>query len=302
MDFIDEHRDTHGVEPICKALQVAPSGYWRHAAQRREPQLRCARAIRDEALMPQIERVWNANMQVYGADKVWRQLAREGTTVARCTVERLMRRQGLRGVMRGKVLRTTISDGRAPCPLDRVNRQFLADRPNQLWVSDFTYVSTWQGWMYVAFVIDVYARRIVGWRVSSSMRADFVLDALEQALYARQPERDGTLTHHSDRGSQYVGIRYSERLAEAGIEPSVGSKGDSYDNALAETINGLYKAELIHRKAPWKTKESVELATLEWVSWFNHHRLLEPIGYIPPAEAEANYYRQLASQVSTVEA
>ena len=300
MDFIDEHRDTHGVEPICKALRVAPSGYWRHAALRREPQQRCARAQRDELLVPQIERVWNANMQVYGADKVWRQLAREGTTVARCTIERLMRRQGLRGVMRGKVMRTTISDRRAACPLDRVNRQFMADRPNQLWVSDFTYVSTWQGWLYVAFVIDVYARRIVGWRVSSSKRADFVLDALEQALYARQPERDGSLIHHSDRGSQYVGIRYSERLAEAGIEPSVGSKGDSYDNALAETINGLYKAELIHRRAPWKTKESVELATLQWVSWFNHHRLLEPIGYIPPAEAEANYYRQLANQTTTV--
>lgn len=241
-------------------------------------------------------------MQVYGAVKVWRQLAREGTVVARCTVERLMRRLGLQGVMRGKVIRTTISDAKASCPLDRVNRQFRAERPNQLWVSDFTYVSTWQGWQYVAFVIDVYARRIVGWRVSSSMRADFVLDALEQALYARRPERDGTLTHHSDRGSQYVGIRYSERLAEAGIEPSVGSRGDSYDNALAETINGLYKTELIHRRAPWKTKESLELATLEWVSWFNHHRLLEPIGYIPPAEAEANYYRQLASQATAVAA
>ena len=235
-------------------------------------------------------------MQVYGADKVWRQLAREGSGVARCTVERLMRRLGLRGVMRGKVVRTTVADSTAACPLDRVNRQFKAERPNQLWVSDFTYVSTWQGWLYVAFVIDVFARRIVGWRVSSSMRTDFVLDALEQALYARQPERDGALVHHSDRGSQYVSIRYSERLAEAGIEPSVGSRGDSYDNALAETINGLYKAELIHRRAPWKTKESVELATLEWVSWFNHHRLLEPIGYIPPAEAEANYYRQLAEQ------
>ena len=251
--------------------------------------------------MPQIEQVWQSNMQVYGADKVWRQLGREGTAVARCTVERLMKHQGLRGVVRGKVVRTTISDSKALCPLDRVNRQFKADRPNQLWVSDFTYVSTWQGWLYVAFVIDVFARRIVGWRVSSSMRTDFVLDALEQALYARQPERDNSLIHHSDRGSQYVSIRYSERLAEAGVEPSVGSKGDSYDNALAETINGLYKAELIHRRAPWKTKEAVELATLEWVSWFNHHRLLEPIGYIPPAEAEANYYRQLASQATTVE-
>ncbi|NPC58459.1 IS3 family transposase [Caenimonas soli] len=301
MDFIDQHRNVHGVEPICKVLQVAPSGYWRHAALRREPHRRCVRAIRDEALGPQIERVWNSNMQVYGADKVWRQLAREGTSVARCTVERLMRQQGLRGVKRGKVVRTTISDSRAPCPLDRVNRQFRAERPNQLWVSDFTYVSTWQGWLYVAFVIDVFARRIVGWRVSSSMHTDFVLDALEQALYDRQPERNRSLVHHSDRGSQYVSIRYSERLGEAGIEPSVGSKGDSYDNALAETINGLYRAELIHRRAPWKTREAVELATLEWVSWFNHHRLLEPIGYIPPAEAEANYYRLLASQATTVE-
>jgi len=209
-----------------------------------------------------------------------------------------MGRLGLHGVVRGKVVRTTINDSKAPCPLDRVNRQFKAERPNQLWVSDFTYVPTWQGWLYVAFVIDVFARRIVGWRVSTSMRTDFVLDALEQALYARQPGREDALIHHSDRGSQYVSIRYSERLAEAGIEPSVGSKGDSYDNALAETINGLYKAELIHRRAPWKTREAVELATLEWVAWFNHHRLLAPIGYIPPAEAEANYYRQLANQVA----
>ena len=302
MAFIDAHRHTHGVEPICTALQVSPLGYRRHAALAREPQRRCARAHRDEALMPQIERVWQANMQVYGAKKVWRQLAREGTTVARCTVERLMRARGLRGVRRGKVLRTTISNPKAVCPLDKVNRQFRAERPNQLWVSDFTYVSTWQGWLYVAFVIDVFARRIVGWRVSSSMQTDFVLDALEQALYARQPERDCSLIHHSDRGSQYVSIRYSERLSEAGIEPSVGSKGDSYDNALAETINGLYKAELIHRRAPWKTKEAVELATLEWVAWFNNQRLLEPIGYIPPAEAEANYYRHLASQASAVAA
>lgn len=216
--------------------------------------------------------------------------------VARCTVERLMKRLGLQGARRGKVVRTTTPDTSAPCPLDRVNRQFQAQRPNRLWVSDFTYVSTWQGWLYVAFVIDVYARRIVGWRVSSSMRTDFVLDALEQALYARQPERNDALIHHSDRGSQYVSIRYSERLAEAGIEPSVGSRGDSYDNALAETINGLYKTELIHRRAPWKTREAVELATLEWVSWFNHHRLLESLGYIPPAEAEENFYRQQERQ------
>ena len=279
-------------------LQIAPSGYRRHAAEACNPALRCARSQRDDVLAPRIEQVWRANLQVYGADKVWKQMNREGIVVARCTVERLMRRLGLRGVFRGKVVRTTLSDAKAPCPLDRVNRQFKADRPNQLWVSDFTYVSTWQGWLYVAFVIDVFARRIVGWRVSRSMHTDFVLDALEQALYARQPERDDALIHHSDRGSQYVSIRYTERLAEAGIEPSVGSKGDSYDNALAETINGLYKAELIHRRAPWKTQESVELATLEWVSWFNNHRLMEPLGYIPPAEAEANYYRQHDSQAA----
>jgi putative transposase len=228
-------------------------------------------------------------------------MKREGFCIARCTVERLMKRLVLQGARRGKVVRTTISDMKAPCPQDRVSSQFKADRPNQLRVSDFTYVSTWQGWLYVAFVIDVYARRIVGWRVSSPMHTDFVLDALEQALFDRRPERTDALIHHSDRGSQYVSIRYSERLAEAGIEPSVGSRGDSYDNALAETINGLYKAELIHRRAPWKTKESLELATLQWVSWFSHHRLLESIGYIPPAEAEENYYQQLACQTATTE-
>ena len=281
-------------------LQVAPSGYWRHACEQRNPERRCARAQRDDVLMPHIQRVWHANMQVYGADKVWKQLNREGIAIARCTVERLMRRLGFQGVRRGKVVRTTVSDARAPCPLDRVNRVFRADRPNQLWVSDFTYVSTWQGWLYVAFVIDVYARRIVGWRVSSSMRTDFVLDALEQALYDRQPAAHA-LTHHSDRGSQYVSIRYTERLDQAGIQPSVGSRGDSYDNALAETINGLYKAELIHRRGPWKTRESVELATLQWVHWFNHVRLLTPIGGIPPAEAEANYWRQLAVSDTSAE-
>jgi transposase InsO family protein len=290
----------YGVEPICTVLQVAPSGYWRHAAQQRNPALRCARAQRDDRLIPEIRRVWHANLQVYGADKVWKQMNREGISVARCTVERLMKQLGLEGARRGKVVRTTVPDKGTPCPLDRVNRQFKAERPNQLWVSDFTYVSTWQGWLYVAFVIDVFARCIVGWRVSRSMHTDFVLDALEQALYARQPERDGALIHHSDRGSQYVSIRYTERLAEAGVEPSVGSKGDSYDNALAETINGLYKAELIHKRGPWKTREAVELATLEWVSWFNTIRLLEPIGYIPPAEAEANYYRQYAEEATTV--
>ncbi len=298
MNFIDEHRHVHGVEPIRAVLQIAPSGYRRHAARRRDPEKRCARAKRDAVLMPEIERVRRANLQVYGADKVRHQLGREGTAIARCAVERLMRRQGSHGVRRAKVIRTTFSDNKASCPLDKVQREFRAERPNQLWVSDFTYVSTWQGWLYVAFVIDVFARRIVGWRVSRSMHTDFVLDALEQALYARQPERDSSLIHHSVRGSQYVSIRYSERLAEAGVEPSVGSKGDSYDNALAETINGLYKAELIHRRAPWKTLEAVELATLEWVSWFNHDRLLAPIGYIPPAEAEANYYQALEKPVA----
>jgi transposase InsO family protein len=269
-------------------LRIAPSGYRRHAAQLRDPSKRCTRTKRDEILQPEVKRVWQSNMQVYGVPKVWKQMNREGISVARCTVSRLMKLQGLRGAVRGKRVRTTTPDTSAPRPLDRVNRQFKAERPDQLWVSDFTYVSTWQGWLYVAFVIDVFARRIVGWRVSSSMTTDFVLDALEQALYARQPGDDGTLIHHSDRGAQYVSFRYSERLAEAGIEPSVGSRGDSYDNALAETINGLYKTELIHRRAPWKTRESVELATLEWVAWYNHHRLMEPLGYIPPAEAEAN--------------
>jgi len=285
----------YGVEPICEQLQIAPSAYRRHAARQRDPSQRSQRAQRDDQLMTEIQRVWQENHGVYGADKVWRQLNRESVAVARCTVERLMRIQGLQGVRRGKRVRTTIANDAADRPLDRVNRQFHADRPNQLWVSDFTYVSTWQGWLYVAFVIDVYARRIVGWRVSTSMTTDFVLDALEQALYARQPGSESGLIHHSDRGAQYLSIRYSERLAEAGVEPSVGSKGDSYDNALAETINGLYKAELIHRRAPWKTRESLELATLQWVAWFNHQRLHSAIGYIPPAEAEANYYNQLNS-------
>ena len=298
--FIDQHRERFGVEPICKCLRVAPSAYWRHVARQRNPSLRNARARRDEFLIPHSQQVWQTNFQVYGADKVWRQLPREGIEVARCTVERLMRRLGWRGVMRGKVIRPTYGDAQTPCPLDRVNRIFKADRPNQLWVSDFTYVSTWQGFVYVAFVIDVFARRIVGWRVSRSMRTDFVLDALEQALYARQPELDANLIHHSDRGSQYVSIRYSERLSEAGIEPSVGSKGDSYDNAWAETINGLHKAELIHRRVPWKTVVSLELATLEWVTWFNHQRLLEPLGYIPSAAAEDRYYLQLPVQAEHV--
>ena len=247
-------------------------------------------------LTSEIRRVWEENFRVYGVRKVWRQLLREGIAVARCTVARLMRRMGLQGVVRGKTVRTTISNAAAPCPLDRVNRQFKAPRPNALWVSDFTYVATWQGFVYVAFVIDVFARRIVGWRVSRSAETGFVLDALEQALYDRRPFRQGGLVHHSDRGSQYVSIRYTERLADAGIEPSVGSVGDSYDNALAETVIGLFKTKVIRRRGPWRGIEAVEFATLEWVDWFNHRRLFEPIGNIPPAEAEARYYAQIAGQ------
>ncbi|MBF5006178.1 IS3 family transposase [Diaphorobacter caeni] len=243
-----------------------------------------------------IQRVWHANWQVYGVVKVCKQMHREGLPIARCTVQRLMRRLGLQGARRGKKFRTTLPDAARPCPLDLVNRQFKAQRPDQLWVSDFTYVSTWQGQMFVAFVIDVYARRIVGWRVSNHMRTDFVMDALEQALHARQPQQESRLIHHSDRGGQYVSVRYTERLAEAGLMPSVGSTGDSYDNVLAETINGLYKTEVIYKRGPWKTRESLELATLQWLHWFNHTRLLEPIGHIPPAEAEANYWRQRAAK------
>ena len=292
--FIDDHREVHGVEPICKVLPIAPSTYHAHVAKRANPEKLSARARRDMALKPEIARVFAENFAVYGVRKIWRQLQRESFDVARCTVERLMRGMGLQGVIRGKPVRTTISDKAAPCPLDHVNRQFHAPRPNALWVSDFTYVSTWTGFVYVAFVIDVYARRIVGWRTSRTAHASFVLDALEQALHDRRPAHRGGLVHHSDRGSQYLSIKYTERLAEAGIEPSVGSVGDSYDNALAETINGLYKAEVIHRRGPWRTMEAVEFATLEWVDWFNNRRLLEPIGNIPPAEAEERYYAMLA--------
>jgi len=291
--FIDDHREAHGVEPICKVLPIAPSTYHLHAAKRADPAKLSTRAKRDAALKPKIAHVFAENFAVYGARKVWRQLQREGEQVARCTVERLMRAMGLEGVIRGKPVRTTISDKAAPCPLDHVNRQFRVPGPNMLWVSDFTYVSTWTGFVYVAFVIDAYARRIVGWRASRTAHAGFVLDALEQALHERRPVHRAGLIHHSDRGSQYVSIKYTERLAEAGVEPSVGSVGDSYDNALAETINGLYKAEVIHRRGPWRSFEAVEFATLEWVSWFNQRRLLEPIGNIPPAEAEERYYAML---------
>ena len=294
--FVDDHRGAYGVEPICRVLKIAPSTYHAHDARRRRPDTAPPRVRRDGALSVEIRRVFDENFQVYGVRKVWRQLVREGEDVARCTVARLMRRMGLQGVIRGRRVRTTISDRAAPCPLDRVNRQFRAPRPNVLWVSDFTYVATWAGFVYVAFVIDVFARRIVGWRVSRSAHAGFVLDALEQALHDRRPVSGSGLVHHSDRGVQYVSIKYTERLAEAGLEPSVGSIGDSYDNALAETINGLYKAEVIHRRGPWRSMEAVEYATLGWVDWFNNRRLLEPIGNIPPAEAEAAYYASLQEQ------
>lgn len=289
--FIDEHRRAFGVEPICKVLPIAPSTYRAHAARRRDPETAPPRARRDRRLCLEIQRVWSENFQVYGARKVWRQLNREGVQVARCTVERLMRQQGLMGAVRGKTVKTTISDKATPCPLDKVNRKFGADKPNTLWVADFTYVSTWTGFVYVAFVIDTFARYIVGWRVSRTAQTGFVLDALEQAVHQRRPTK-GALIHHSDRGSQYVSIKYTERLADAGIEPSVGSVGDSYDNALAETIIGLYKSEVIWRLGPWRSLEAVEFATLEWVDWFNNRRLLEPVGNIPPAEAEARYYAQ----------
>jgi transposase InsO family protein len=288
--FIDAHRDVDGVESICAQLPIAPSTYYARKAQQQDPTRRSARAQRDDELQVEIQRVWEANFRVYGADKVWRQLGRESIMAARCTIERLMRAMGLRGATRGRAFTiTTTSDDAAARPADLVQRCFTATRPNQLWVADLTYVATWRGFVYVAFVIDVFARRIVGWRVDTTLRSDLALDALEQALHAR-PERDG-LIHHSDRGSQYLAIRYTDRLAEAGIELSVGSVGDSYDNALAETVIGLYKTEVIRRQGPWRHVEAVEFATLAWVDWFNTRRLLEPIGYVPPAEYEDAYYR-----------
>jgi transposase InsO family protein len=287
--FLDEHRDAYGVEPICGVLPIAPSTYYAHRACATDPSRRSARAKRDDELRGHVQRVFDDNLGVYGADKVWRQLGREGVVVARCTVERLMREMGLRGAVRGRAFTvTTKADETATRPPDLVDRQFTATRPNQLWVADLTYVATWAGFVYVAFVIDVFSRAIVGWRVSSSLRTDLALDALEQALHARP--HDARLVHHSDRGTQYTSIRYTERLAAAGIERSVGSIGDSYDNALAETINGLYKTEVIRRRGPWRTIDAVEYATLVWVDWFNHRRLLEPLGYVPPAEFEQRFY------------
>ena len=293
--FIDDHRATYGVEPICAVLPIAPSTYFRCHAQREDPTHRSARARRDDELRIQIQRVYDANFQVYGPRKVWRELRRGGVDVARCTVERLMRAMGVAGVVRGRAwVTTTQSQPALDRPRDLVDRQFQATRPNQLWVSDFTYVATWAGFVYVAFVIDVFARRIVGWRVSSSLRTDFVLDALEQAIYARGGARPAGLVHHSDQGTQYLSMRYTDRLAEAGIAPSVGSRGNAYDNALAESVIGLFKTEVIRRQGPWRNPDTVEFATLTWIDWFNTRRLLEPIGYVPPAEFEARYHEQVA--------
>jgi transposase InsO family protein len=290
MSFIDAHREDLGIEPICRELAVAPSSYHEHARRQADPGRRSARARRDDEIKAQIKRVHEASSGLYGARKVWHQLLRDGVAVARCTVERLMAAMGLEGVRRGKTTVTTVSNPKAPCPLDKVNREFRVERPNALWVVDFTYVHTWAGFVYVAFVIDAYARRIVGWKVSTSATASFVLDALEQAIHARRPGPEDGLIHHSDRGVQYLAMNYTQRLAEANLVPSVGSVGDRYDNALAETINGLYKTEVIRRQRSWPSASAVEMATLRWVDWYNNQRLFGPIGYIPPAEAEANYY------------
>jgi transposase InsO family protein len=291
VSFIDGHRGVYGVEPICAVLPIAPSTYYEQKAREADPGLLPARARRDEVMKGHIRRVWHENFEVYGVRKVWRQMNREGISVARCTVRRLMREMGLEGAIRGRKFKTTLVDSSAVLPADLVNRDFTATRPNQLWVADLTYVATWGGFVYVAFVIDAYSRRIVGWRVSSTLRTDLALDALEQAIYDRSGDGFEGLVHHTDRGVQYLSIRYTERLREAGIEPSVGSVGDAYDNALAESVVGLYKAELIRRRGPWRNLEAVEFATLEWVDWFNNRRLLGPIGNIPPVEYEEAYYR-----------
>ncbi|HGG1278483.1 TPA: IS3 family transposase [Escherichia coli] len=290
MPLLDKLREQYGVGPLCSELHIAPSTYYHCQQQRHHPDKRSARAQRDDWLKKEIQRVYDENHKVYGVRKVWRQLLREGIRVARCTVARLMAVMGLAGVLRGKKVRTTISR-KAVAAGDRVNRQFVAERPDQLWVADFTYVSTWRGFVYVAFIIDVFAGYIVGWRVSSSMETTFVLDALEQALWARRPS--GTV-HHSDKGSQYVSLAYTQRLKEAGLLASTGSTGDSYDNAMAESINGLYKAEVIHRKS-WKNRAEVELATLTWVDWYNNRRLLERLGHTPQAEAEKAYYASIGN-------
>ncbi|HFU1709743.1 IS3 family transposase (plasmid) [Escherichia coli] len=290
MALLDKLREQYGVRPVCSELHIAPSTYYHCQQQRHHPDKRSAHAQRDDWLKREIQRVYDENHQVYGVRKVWRQLLREGIRVARCTVARLMAVMGLAGVLRGKKVRTTVSR-KTVAAGDRVNRQCVAERPDQLWVADFTYVSTWRGFVYVAFIIDVFAGYIVGWRVSSSMETTFVLDALEQALWARRPS--GTV-HHSDKGSQYVSLAYTQRLKEAGLLASTGSTGDSYDNAMAESINGLYKAEVIHRKS-WKKRAEVELATLTWVDWYNNRRLLGRLGHTPPAEAEKAYYASIGN-------
>lgn len=288
--FIDDHREVYGVEPICRVLPIAPSTYHAHAAIRKDIGRASKRVQADERLRAEIKRVWAENFEVYGVRKVWRQLQREGFKIARCTVARLMKELGIRGIVRGKPIKTTVQDKTIPCPQDKVKRQFRAPAPNKLWVSDFTYCRSLSGFVYVAFVIDTFANRIVGWSVSQTATASFVLDALNQAVHERQPLKGQKLIHHSDKGSQYLSIRYTERLAIAGIVPSVGTVGDSYDNALAETIIGLFKTEIIKRRSSWKSISEIEMQTLKWVNWFNHRRLLEPIGNIPPAEAEANFW------------
>ena len=291
--FIEEHRGEFGVEPMCKMLQIAQSTYYDRRAIARDPDRASRRAKSDADLCVKINAVWDENRKLYGARKIWHVLLRDNQAIARCTVERLMRNLGIKGVVRGKKVVTTNPDTSQPCPDDKVNRLFKADRPNQLWVSDFTYVPTWSGTVYVAFVIDVFARRIVGWRVSTSMATQFVLDALDQAIWQRKTHDNNALVHHSDRGSQYLSITYTERLVEFGIDPSVGTVGDSYDNALAECVIGLFKTEVINQIGPWKSMREVEWETLKWVDWYNNRRLFGPIGYITPAEAEEAFYANL---------
>ena len=293
VNFVEGHRDIYGVEPICRTLLIAPSTYYTRAAIMCNPELASKRAKSDMIDCEDIKRVYEASGKRYGARKVWHGLRREGKDIARCTVERLMKAMEIQGVVRGKKVVTTNPDTAQACPDDKVNREFVAQMPSRLWVSDFTYVSSWQGMVYVAFVIDVFARKIVGWRVSTSMTTSFVLDALNQAICQRCPSEADNLIHHSDRGSQYLAIKYTERLAEAGIGPSVGSVGDSYDNALAESTIGLFKTEVINFMSPWKTVGQVEWKTLKWVNWYNTERLHSAIGYITPQEAVEDFCANL---------
>jgi len=300
VEFIDDYRRDYGVEPICEVLPIAPSTYYAHQQRATDPAKRSARARRDEVLRDRIRTTWTENFEVYGVRKMWKALKRGGAPVARCTIERLMRQMGLQGAVRGRKFKRTRPDSAAHRPSDLVQRAFRADAPNRLWVADLTYVATWRGFAYVAFVIDVFSRRIVGWRASNSLRSDLALDALDQAVYDRRTSDTNGLVHHSDRGVQYLSIRYTERLAQAGIESSVGTTGDSYDNALAETVIGLYKTEVIRRRGPWRSVEDVEFATLEWVSWYNTTRLLEPLGYVPPAEYETAFDREATAEAAAL--